>query len=127
MGGRSIGVMFAAVTTGLLKFSEWKFRVTAKDKLTFSDVRIKKRLSDEGVTCGIQIGFEIYNAALFPITFVVKDVQTRFADMYPPKREYEKDNTTISANGFGWFEDHEISLGDYVPKNGLRKHLYVRT
>ena len=109
---------FAMTATGLLRFSEWRFRVTAKDKLSFSNVRVRKRLSEQGVVSGVQIGCELKNEALFPMEFVIQSAQTRIFDLYPPKRDYEKDDTTIPANGFGWFDDHEIPL-DSIQPHGL--------
>lgn len=104
-------VMFAAVTTILFRISEWKLKVTAKDKLAFASIRFIKNLSADGVLAALQLGFQVNNHALFPIQFAIREMQTELTDkFYPAKKPYAQDTLTISVNGRGWFDDNPISL-----------------
>ena len=103
--------MFAAVTTILFRISEWKFKVTAKDKLAFASVRFIKNVSADGVLAALQLGFQVNNHATFPIQFAIREMQTELTDkFYPNKKPYAQDTLTISANGRGWFDDNPIAL-----------------
>ena len=112
------GFMFAVVTTGLLRFTEWRFRVTAKDKLAFHDLRIFRTLANDGSISAIRLGFRLRNIATFPIQFEVQEMNTEFMNsLYPPKKTYEKKKIFIPVNGLGWFDDHDIGLASIEKKN----------
>ena len=101
---------FAMTAAGLLRFSEWRYRVTTKDKLSFSNVRFTQMLSPDGMLLAIQLGIDVNNYALFPIQFTVQEVETHLGELYPPKKKHQPDSVIISPNGTGWYNDIPISL-----------------
>ena len=111
--------MFAMVTTGLLRFDEWRMRTTAKNKLVFSSLRIKKVLSGDGSVSAVSIGFQLRNIATFPMQFSVQKMRTKLMNAFPPKEDYENDTITVSVNNNGWFDDHLIRLADVTTKGKL--------
>ena len=111
--------MFAMVTTGLLRFDEWRTRTTAKNKLVFSSLRIKKVLSGDGSVSAVSIGFQLRNMATFPMQFSVQKMRTKLMTTFPPKKDYENDTITVSANSNGWFDDHFIKMADVSTKGKL--------
>ena len=108
------GFMFASVTIGILRLDEWKSRRTAKDKLSFSHVRIATEVSEYGYIDSIGLGFQLTNLASFPMQFDVDEINSELMGLYPPKKNFEKTSVVIPANGIGWFCDHCIKL-DEVP------------
>ena len=120
-------VAFAGITTGLLKFSEWKLRA-AKDKLVFHDLKISKMLSGDGSVSAIKIGFILQNAATFPIQFEIQNLDTELMNsLYPPKKAYDKNKVLMSPNKLGWFSDHAIPLKDIQRKNSvIEGSIYTR-
>ena len=114
----SAGFVFAVIATGLLRFDEWRFRVTAKDKLAFHDLRVFRTLANDGSVFAIRLGFRLRNIATFPIQFEVQEMNTEFMNsLYPPKKTYEKKKIFIPVNGLGWFDDYDIGLANIEKKN----------
>ena len=112
------GFMFAVIATGLLRFDEWRFRVTAKDKLAFHDLKIARTLSGDGSASAIKLGFRFRNLATFPIQFEIQEMRTELMNnLYPPKKAYEEKRILIPVNGLGWFNDHNIELSNVSKKN----------
>ncbi len=101
---------FAMTATGLLRFSEWRFKVTAHHKLSFSKILLQKVVSDEGQMHSIKFGFYLYNAASFPIEYIIQEIRTDLDGEYSPNKEHEKDAYVIPAFAFGWFYNHAIPL-----------------
>ena len=101
-------VLFAYTVTGLLRFNEWKYRITPEFKLSFGSpgFRIKKL----GDALEIMLSIQIQNAATFPITFQLMDISTRLGEFYPPKKAHEPDTFTISPDRNVDFEDFAIRL-----------------
>ena len=121
------GFMFVTTTTGLLRFDEWRTRVTARDKLTFSTVRVRKKLSEDGSIGAIGFGFQFRNTAIFPMQFSVQDMQTELMGVYPPKKAYDNDTIAVSPSGVCWFDDHMIELKDVSRKGKLAEGtIFVR-
>ena len=114
-----VGFMFAMATTGLLRFDEWRTRTTAKNKLVFSSLRIKKVLSGDGSVSAVSIGFQLRNMATFPMQFSVQKMRTKLMNAFPPKEDYENDTINVSANSNGWFDDHLIRLANVATKGKL--------
>lgn len=105
-------VIFAAVSSGLLRFSEWRFRQNVKDKLNFQFVRFGKHLTSSGTVDKIYLGFRLINSAIFPIEFEIKSLTTDVMGKFPPKKSYALNTITIPARGYGWFDDHFIEIDD---------------
>lgn len=105
---------FAFVSTGLLRFTEWRFRQKVHDKLAFAAVMVGKDISSGGIT----IGLRLHNSALFPIEFSLEQLLTRLGDKVPSKTTYDSPGTiSIPAKGVGWFWDNAIKV-DNPPKPG---------
>ena len=108
-------VLLAAGINTLLRFDEWKYRVTTKDKLSFSKLMLGRIISDNGSAIGIKLGFQLKNAASFPIEYSIQSIQTQIGGEYAPNRPLEKDTYEISAFENGWFYNHAISLETIQP------------
>ena len=105
-------VVFAFVCKGLLWFTDWRFRTTARYKLSFYDLKVSQILSDDGSVSEIKLGFILQSSATFPIQFEIQDLDTKLMDgLYPPKREYKKKRIIMDPDKKGWFSDHGIKLG----------------
>ncbi len=111
------GFMFAIVTTGLLRFNEWRTRTTSEDKLTGSGVLIRKILSRSGDVSSVGIGFQLQNRATFPMQFSVQNMTTQLMGKYPENRPYTNDTITVPPHNTGWFYDNFIDISG-VPKTG---------
>ena len=112
-----VGFMFAMVTTGLLRFNEWRTRTTSEDKLTVSSVRIHKILSSRGEVSSVGIGFQLQNRATFPMQFSVQNMTTQLMGKYPENRPYTNDTITVPPGNIGWFCDNFIDISG-VSKTG---------
>lgn len=110
-------VVFAAVMTGLLRVTEWRFRNTTKDKLSFAELRIAKFLSEQGQVTGIKLGVQVNSAAMFPIQCERVSMETSLGQLYPQKIPYPTTTILIPANGIGFFDDHQIEFGSNRPTN----------
>lgn len=110
-------VVFAAAITGLLRLSEWRFRNTTKDKLSFTQLRIAKFLSEKGLVVGIKLGVQVNSEALFPIQCERVSMETSLGQLYPQKIPYPANTIVIPANGVGFFDDHKIEFGNNRPTN----------
>ena len=104
------GVMFAAIPTGLVRFSEWKYRTIVQDKLVFNKVRVSKSLANDGSVRALRLGFQLNSSAMFPVAFRVSELATQLMEYFPPKKRYEQDKVIIPPQGFGWFDDHTIEV-----------------
>ncbi len=103
--------LFTLTVTGLLRFSEWKDRITPEYKLSFAGVRVIAKKPDNGqVIKELGIGIEVRNFASFPIVSKIQEVSTQIGECYPPKKKYELDRVTIPPRSNAWFDDHFIKL-----------------
>ena len=102
--------LFSVSATGVLRFSEWRYRNSAADKLNFHSVRIDKALAPNGAVVALRIGTMFRNSALFPVAYELVAIETKLDNLYPPKQPYAKTAYTIPANGAGWFDDHYIRV-----------------
>ncbi len=75
-----VGLLFASISTGLLRFDEWRYQKRVVDKLAFSMVRAT------GGVKSIGLGFTVHNTARFPIQFRVAELNTKFMKSYPLKK-----------------------------------------
>ena len=103
-------VLFAAVSTGMLRFSEWRTRSSVAHKLGFNNLRIDKIRDESGVVRALRIGAMLSNKAVFPIAYELASVSTSIDKFYPPKMPYKKSQYTVPAGGSGWFDDHYIQI-----------------
>lgn len=113
-----VAVVFAAFASGLLRFDEWRFRQRVQDKLNFEAGRVGHKSNESGATSAICLGFQLHNAATFPIEFDVQSLHTKLGANFPPNKPYVKTNFSIPPHGSGWFDDHMIEIRD-SPKDNV--------
>ncbi len=97
--------LFAAASTGLLRFSEWRYRNSVANKLAFHSVNIGKGVNKKGEVIAIRIGVQLNSSALFPISFIGSDIMTEFDGHYPQKKGYDRKEFTIPPGGSSRFDD----------------------
>ena len=115
--------LFAASSTGLLRFSEWRYRNSVYDKLHFNKGRVSQVVNEKGHAVALLLGVEVRSSALFPISFSVDKIITEFHGKYPPKKDSKQQIHVIPPNGIGWFDDAAIAIpltdyGSYEGKVG---------
>ncbi len=52
--------LFAAASTGLLRFSEWRYRNSVANKLAFHSVNIGKGVNKKGEVIAIRLAYPVY-------------------------------------------------------------------
>jgi|SRR5215472_6829090 len=107
------GLMFGAVSTGLVRFDEWMDKRRVTDKLKFSGVRMGKDIHGSGYFLGVSF----QSAADLSIEFEVQEMRTRLRNNVPEKTSYAQPKIVIPPRGIGWFDDHIIDIGP-PPKPG---------
>ena len=101
-------VLFAALSTGLLGFSEWRYSNRVSDKLELDGVRVIPKMDETGCTIGIHLGVSVSNIALFPISFKVAEAFTKFDGHYPLKTKQIQNSISIPSQGSGFFDDTRL-------------------
>ena len=107
-----LALFFAAVSTGLLRFTEWQYRNRVVDKLVFKSLRVAPNILNAASVDLVRFGFLLSNKSEFPIQFEIEKLHTSFGDYYAPKKDYKRNSITIPPHGDGWFDDHNISVGE---------------
>ena len=115
--------MFAAVSHGLLRIDEWRYRNQAKHKLVFHSMKIHKILSNNGAVEAFRLGYILENKAMFPIQFEVVELKTSVNNLTPSKTGFENNKISIYANGSGWFEDHDINVPNQITNKTVEGYL----
>ena len=118
-------VLFAAVSTGMLRFGEWRQRNRVEHKIRHMGMRINAKQKDDRIA-SVQFGLNLHNTAAFPLNYRVRDLTTKITlqngnrIVYPPKQEYLNDAITLAPGAIGFFDDHEIPLPpDYHGDNNV--------
>jgi hypothetical protein len=102
------GIMFATISTGLVRFDEWIDRRRVSDKLRFASVRIGKDIRGEGFFLGVVF----HNAADVTMEFEIEEMRTRLGNRVPEKISYDQPKIVIPPRGNGWLDDHVIDIGE---------------
>lgn len=108
--------VFAAAATGALRISEWRWRITSRNKLIFQQVVpaadfIKdKRTGKTRWIDKIQLCLVFQNSAHFPISYIVDDLSTSFESLVNPKPDRKIKGAIIQAGTSGWYRDSRIEL-----------------
>ena len=105
-------VIFAAVSSGLLRFDEWRDRRRVDGKFGFTSVIFGRNIKGRGLILGLQFN----NSAAFSLEFEVTEVRTRLGDKVPAL-EHKAIKLTVPATGIGWYNDNPIEL-DNPPHPG---------
>ena len=98
-------VIFAAVSSGLLRFDEWRDRRRVDGKLAFGSANVGRDIKGGGFFVGIRL----HSSAAFPLEFEVTEVRTRLGDKIPAL-EHKARKITLPAAGNGWWNDNAIEL-----------------
>ena len=106
---------FAAGSTGLLRFSEWRHRIQVADKLVFRTIRVHQSINAKTT----RFGLELQSLADFPIDCEIHEITTRFMDRFPPKKPLSGRKIIVSPQSKGWFDDHPIQID--APQSSVRQ------
>ena len=112
-------VLLAASITALLRFDEWKYKVTTKDKLWFSNVKFITHLSTQNVLESVRFGVVVKNHATFPIQLDVQEIYTELhltetVILYPSKVQREQGFLTLAPQNEGWWCDDAIPFDEKI-------------
>ena len=102
--------LFAFAANGMLRFSEWRYRNRAADKLVFSKLRVVPTSLDRNKMDSIRFGIYLSNKSDFPIQYEVINFATSFGGTYSDKKPYKKTIYKISPHCDGWFDDYNIEI-----------------
>jgi hypothetical protein len=108
-----VGLMFACVTTGLVRLDDWLERRRVRDKLTFASIRFGRNISGPGMFLGVVLN----SRASVPVEFEVVEVRTKIGDRVPTKTKFEVTRVIVPVGSNAWFDDHVIDIGT-PPKQG---------
>lgn len=105
------GTATAALTFAAMnQFTAWREVQRVKDKVSFSAVRLSKKLKENGSTEGLALGFQISNSATFPVEFLVEKIETDILGLYPQRKPFVANKYVMPPHGVGWFDDHIITI-----------------
>jgi len=106
------GVMFAAASTGLVKFDEWRDRRRTDGKLHFSGLRIVIETAKNGFCLGV----DLRNDAGVQMEVDFTEIRTSLENIVPREKEYKRTRYTVEPHGGVFFDDYPIEIA--APKNG---------
>lgn len=89
-----VGLMFAGITTGLVRFDEWRERKRIEGKLHFSEFRVEADVKMDVDFAQIRTGLE---------------------DKVPKLREFKKTRFTVAPHNVVYFDDHSIDIAAPTP------------
>lgn len=102
-------VMFAAMSGGLLWFSQWRYQQTAESKLVFTNATVNRGRDVEPRPASI--GFALKNNAIFPIEVYVEELRTSLGGRINPARIWGASRLfTVDAGGTQTFGDASINV-----------------
>jgi hypothetical protein len=101
------GVMFGAITTGLVRFDDWRERRRIKGKLVVPIVNAGRDTQGPGIVLGVAL----LNEASFPLEWELTECRTRIQNRVPPNLPYRSTRITLGPKGEGFFNDHPIDIG----------------
>lgn len=107
------GLMFAAVTTGLVRFDEWREQRRIEGKLHFAEFRVLRAVSANGFVLGV--GLKSDAGVQMEVDF--SEIRTSLEDKVPKLKEFKKTRFTISPRDGVFFDDHPIDIP--IPAPGV--------
>ncbi len=107
----AVSIAFGGVSTGLLRFSEWRYRNRVQDKLVFQSVMVNPKLDEKSHIVGVSFRINVTNTASFPVEFKVTEAFSKFNGKHPYKYEQLDETVLLSPDGTGFYDDGEISTG----------------
>lgn len=110
------GVMFAATSTGLVRFDEWRERRRTNGKLHFSGLRVVIATTKPGFCLGVYLKNEA--AVTMEVDFT--EIRTSLENLVPRKGEkgdYKKTRYIVNPHDGVFFDDYPIDV--VAPRNGV--------
>lgn len=115
------GIMFAAVTTGLVRFDDWRERKRIEGKLRYCQLRVLIATNVNGFCLGI----DLRNDSGVPIEVDFAEIRTSLEDKVPKLKEYKKTRYSVAPSSNVFFDDHPIEIA--APKGAaLEAHVDFR-
>ncbi|WP_420446284.1 hypothetical protein [Candidatus Poriferisodalis sp.] len=115
-------IVLAQSAVALLRYSEWRSRITAKDKLGFQGGRVVSVLDEQGQIAGFHLGFTLNNFASFPVEFEVERIESRVMDRVSTK-DKNLHPVLVSSGLTGWWQDGVIELPDLPAARSIEGRL----
>jgi hypothetical protein len=111
----AIPVAVAGLVTFLLRFSEWRVRITPENKFHFQGIVLGGEYQKDGsnVTIGvtgIQIKLLFNTTASFPIRFIVEDFHSSFENRIPPANPRYDSGAVVGIGEVKFYSDHLIDM-----------------
>jgi hypothetical protein len=103
---------FGGVTTGLVRFDEWRDRRRVSDKLNLTNAYVGKEMRGPELFVGVAFA----NTASVPVDFEVSQIRSRIGTTVPVNPN-DGAYGTIPAHGNGWVHDGGIQIAA-PPKPG---------
>lgn len=104
-------IAFAGLSTGLLRFDEWRDQRRVVGKLGFLGVRTGSNI--EGTE--YNLGITVTSMASFDIQYEIVKFETRLRDRVPLELTQLPQKFTVPPRGIGWFSGSLIRLDDIKP------------
>jgi hypothetical protein len=114
--------VFAAATTGLLRYNEWRSRRSAADKLispniTFGIDYVRDETSGRPIGIDkVQAVIHVQNLAAFPISYIVDEIQSSVWGHINPNPTYDTRSVVLGPISSGVFRDAVINMRSAEPK-----------
>jgi hypothetical protein len=100
-------VAFAAATTGLVRFEEWRARRRVEHKLALGHCRFATSIREDGYALGVLL----INRGEFPIEFEVTDLRTSIDNRVPSRTTpQQRRSVVVDAGGYGWWDDAIVPM-----------------
>ena len=115
-------IVLAQSAVALLRYSEWRSRITPKDKLGFQGGRVVSVLDEQGQITGFCLGFTLNNVASFPVEFEVERIESRVMDRVSTK-DKNLHPVLVSSGSTGWWQDGAIELPDLPAARSIEGRL----
>jgi hypothetical protein len=104
----------AAIFTWILKFSEWRDKVSASGKLLwqshFAGDYIKDTQGKATAIENAQVGLAFQITGTFPISIVVDEMHTSFDGEYPLSKPRDTDRTLVNPGNVQMYVDNRIPM-----------------
>lgn len=102
-------VAFAAMTYIVMRFVDWRRANNPDHKLHPGPLFVAARKSSLAEPPrGLSLGFQVRNAATFPMSYRVEKIHTTIGNLFNPNPTYKTREFTVSESNTAFFYDDEI-------------------
>jgi hypothetical protein len=106
----------AAIFTWLLRFAEWRAKISAAGALLFDGILPGIDLINDstGAPVGIekaQVRLNLKTEAVFPVSFIVDEMRSTFEGRYPPNKPRDNDRGIVRRGEIKIYGDNLIDMG----------------